>query len=142
MPSLAAAAAAGRRRTVESELRLSLEDVFVSVDLQPLATASIAQVAPSPRFVLPAVRVAGWGREGGCGPRGRASSASGTPPPPSPPHRAPVCLLPAAWQVHAAVLRGSNKEVVIKVLKPGVEDVLTTGGCWRCCGWGWGCCWC
>lgn len=59
------------RRTVESELRLSLEDVFVSVDLQPLATASIAQV-------------------------------------------------------HAAVLRGSNKEVVIKVLKPGVEDVLTT----------------
>lgn len=29
-------------------------------------------------------------------------------------------------QVHAAVLRGSNKEVVIKVLKPGTEDVLTT----------------
>jgi len=29
-------------------------------------------------------------------------------------------------QVHAAVLRGSNKEVVIKVLKPGVEDILTT----------------
>eukprot|EP00891_Asterochloris_glomerata_P001329 jgi/Astpho2/1329/e_gw1.00024.15.1_t len=28
--------------------------------------------------------------------------------------------------VHAAVLRGSNKEVVIKVLKPGVQDVLTT----------------
>ncbi|KAL4855170.1 putative aarF domain-containing protein kinase [Chlorella vulgaris] len=27
--------------------------------------------------------------------------------------------------VHAAVLRGSNKEVVIKVLKPGVQDVLT-----------------
>lgn len=29
-------------------------------------------------------------------------------------------------QVHAARLRGSQKEVVIKVLKPGVEDVLTT----------------
>lgn len=29
-------------------------------------------------------------------------------------------------QVHEAVLRASNKEVVIKVLKPGVEDVLTT----------------
>ena len=29
-------------------------------------------------------------------------------------------------QVHAAVLRGSGKEVVIKVLKPGVEDTLTT----------------
>ncbi|GLI63614.1 hypothetical protein VaNZ11_006625 [Volvox africanus] len=27
-------------------------------------------------------------------------------------------------QVHAAVLRDSNKQVVIKVLKPGVEDVL------------------
>ncbi|GAB4822495.1 hypothetical protein N2152v2_009541 [Parachlorella kessleri] len=59
------------RRTVESELRMSLEDVFVSVDATPLASASIAQV-------------------------------------------------------HAAVLRGSNKEVVIKVLKPGVQDVLTT----------------
>ncbi|KAL4449557.1 hypothetical protein ABPG77_007201 [Micractinium sp. CCAP 211/92] len=59
------------RRTVESELGMGLEDVFASVDREPLATASIAQV-------------------------------------------------------HAAVLRGSNKEVVIKVLKPGVEDVLTT----------------
>ena len=29
-------------------------------------------------------------------------------------------------QVHAAVLKGSRKNVVIKVLKPGVEDVLTT----------------
>ena len=29
-------------------------------------------------------------------------------------------------QVHEATLRTSNKEVVIKVLKPGVEDVLTT----------------
>ena len=29
-------------------------------------------------------------------------------------------------QVHAAVLKSSRKEVVIKVLKPGVEDVLTT----------------
>ncbi|KAG2487613.1 hypothetical protein HYH03_013752 [Edaphochlamys debaryana] len=28
-------------------------------------------------------------------------------------------------QVHAAVLKGSNKQVVIKVLKPGVEEVLT-----------------
>eukprot|EP00976_Prorocentrum_cordatum_P115445 1196012-Prorocentrum_minimum.AAC.5 len=27
--------------------------------------------------------------------------------------------------VHGAVLRGSNKEVVLKVLKPGVSDVLT-----------------
>ncbi len=31
------------------------------------------------------------------------------------------------------MLRGSNKEVVIKVLKPGVQDVLTTGEC-RCGG--------
>jgi hypothetical protein len=31
------------RRTIESELRMSLEDVFESVDAQPLATASIAQ---------------------------------------------------------------------------------------------------
>ncbi|MEW5308611.1 MAG: hypothetical protein WDW38_000556 [Sanguina aurantia] len=29
-------------------------------------------------------------------------------------------------QVHRAVLKGSNKDVVIKVLKPGVEDVLNT----------------
>lgn len=29
-------------------------------------------------------------------------------------------------QVHAAVLAGSNKEVVIKVLRPGTEDVLLT----------------
>lgn len=29
-------------------------------------------------------------------------------------------------QVHSAVLRGSGKDVVIKVLKPGVEDTLTT----------------
>lgn len=28
-------------------------------------------------------------------------------------------------QVHAAVLKGSNKQVVVKVLKPGVEDTLT-----------------
>lgn len=41
--------------------------------------------------------------------------------------RVPAMPAPAASQVHAAVLRGSNKEVVIKVLKPGVEDVLTTG---------------
>jgi hypothetical protein len=32
-----------RRPIIESELRLSLDDVFVSVDPQPLATASIAQ---------------------------------------------------------------------------------------------------
>ena len=29
-------------------------------------------------------------------------------------------------QVHCATLRDSQKEVVLKVLKPGVEDVLTT----------------
>lgn len=29
-------------------------------------------------------------------------------------------------QVHCAVLRDSQKEVVLKVLKPGVEDILTT----------------
>lgn len=53
-----------------------------------------------------------------------------------PSHAPWPCLLPTPprprlrpLQVHAAVLRGSNKEVVIKVLKPGVEDVLTTGGC-------------
>lgn len=28
-------------------------------------------------------------------------------------------------QVHSAVLKGSNKEVVLKVLKPGVSDILT-----------------
>ena len=34
---------------------------------------------------------------------------------------------PDGGGVHrAAVLRGSNKEVVIKVLKPGVEDILST----------------
>jgi aarF domain-containing kinase len=60
------------RRTVESDLGMTLEDVFESVDQTPLATASVAQV-------------------------------------------------------HAAVLRGSRRDVVIKVLKPGVEDVLTTG---------------
>jgi aarF domain-containing kinase len=38
----------------------------------------------------------------------------------------PVPLASASIaQVHAAVLRNSGKEVVIKVLKPGVEDVLT-----------------
>lgn len=59
------------RKTIEKELKMPLEDVFVSVDPVPLASASIAQV-------------------------------------------------------HAAVLRGSNREVVIKVLKPEVKDVLTT----------------
>jgi hypothetical protein len=29
-------------------------------------------------------------------------------------------------QVHSAVLAGSRKEVVIKVLRPGTEDVLLT----------------
>lgn len=39
----------------------------------------------------------------------------------------PVPLASASVaQVHAAVLRGSRREVVIKVLKPGVEDTLTT----------------
>ena len=42
-------------------------------------------------------------------------------------------------QVHSAVLAGSRKEVVIKVLRPGTEDVLLTDlnfvsvrvcGCW------------
>jgi hypothetical protein len=42
-------------------------------------------------------------------------------------------------QVHAAVLRGSNKEVVLKVLKPGTEDTLVTdlnfvSGGWGICG--------
>lgn len=35
------------------------------------------------------------------------------------------CRVPLLLQVHAAVLKGSRKDVVIKVLKPGVEDVLT-----------------
>ena len=39
----------------------------------------------------------------------------------------PVPLASASVaQVHAAVLRGSRRDVVIKVLKPGVEDTLTT----------------
>ena len=38
----------------------------------------------------------------------------------------PLCAPPFTLQVHAAVLRNSNKTVVLKVLKPGVEDVLTT----------------
>ncbi|KAG2437493.1 hypothetical protein HXX76_006142 [Chlamydomonas incerta] len=39
----------------------------------------------------------------------------------------PVPLASASVaQVHAAVLKDSNKQVVIKVLKPGVEDTLTT----------------
>jgi hypothetical protein len=40
----------------------------------------------------------------------------------------PPCIFQQALlssQVHAARLRGSQKEVVIKVLKPGVEDILT-----------------
>ena len=37
------------------------------------------------------------------------------------------CWCRCSPQVHAAVLKGSNKDVVIKVIKPGVEDVLTTG---------------
>jgi hypothetical protein len=40
----------------------------------------------------------------------------------------PPCVFQKALvssQVHAARLRGSQKEVVIKVLKPGVEDILT-----------------
>lgn len=28
------------------------------------------------------------------------------------------------WQVHGARLRGSHEDVVIKVLKPGIEDIL------------------
>lgn len=35
-----------------------------------------------------------------------------------------VCM--CVLQVHAAVLAGSQKEVVIKVLRPGTEDVLLT----------------
>lgn len=57
------------RKTIETDLGMSLEDIFESVQTEPLASASIAQV-------------------------------------------------------HAAVLRGSKKDVVIKVLKPGVEDTL------------------
>ena len=39
----------------------------------------------------------------------------------------PVPLASASVaQVHAAILRGSRREVVIKVLKPGVEDTLVT----------------
>lgn len=39
----------------------------------------------------------------------------------------PVPLASASVaQVHSAVLRSSNQEVVLKVLKPGVEDILTT----------------
>ena len=44
-------------------------------------------------------------------------------PPPQSAPSPPINFLP---QVHAAVLKGSRKNVVIKVLKPGVEDVLTT----------------
>jgi hypothetical protein len=36
-----------------------------------------------------------------------------------------LLLLPPP-QVHSAVLAGSGKEVVIKVLRPGTEDVLLT----------------
>lgn len=59
------------RKIIEKELGVPVEDIFESVDPEPLATASIAQV-------------------------------------------------------HAAVLRGSGKDVVIKVCKPGVEDTLIT----------------
>eukprot|EP00884_Botryococcus_braunii_P021730 jgi/Botrbrau1/8240/Bobra.0392s0035.1 len=39
----------------------------------------------------------------------------------------PVPLASASIaQVHAGVLRDSNKEIVVKVLKPGVEDILST----------------
>lgn len=59
------------RKTIEQDLGCSLEDIFESVDVIPLASASIAQV-------------------------------------------------------HSAILKGSRRDVVIKVLKPGVEDTLTT----------------
>eukprot|EP00195_Chlamydomonas_chlamydogama_P005862 CAMPEP_0202905000 /NCGR_PEP_ID=MMETSP1392-20130828/32052_1 /ASSEMBLY_ACC=CAM_ASM_000868 /TAXON_ID=225041 /ORGANISM="Chlamydomonas chlamydogama, Strain SAG 11-48b" /LENGTH=446 /DNA_ID=CAMNT_0049592905 /DNA_START=376 /DNA_END=1716 /DNA_ORIENTATION=- len=59
------------RATLEQELKRPWSDVFESIDPQPLASASVAQV-------------------------------------------------------HAAVLKGSRKDVVIKVLKPGVEDTLST----------------
>ena len=59
------------KRTIQEELTQPIDSVFSSIDPQPLATASVAQV-------------------------------------------------------HTAVLRESQKEVVLKVLKPGVEDILTT----------------
>jgi hypothetical protein len=37
-----------------------------------------------------------------------------------------LLLLLLLLQVHSAVLAGSGKEVVIKVLRPGTEDVLLT----------------
>lgn len=58
---LASASFVPRRRTVESELGMGLEDVFASVDREPLATASIAQVGRWPelaeRCLLPADRL-------------------------------------------------------------------------------------
>ena len=58
-------------RTIKSELKQPIDQVFESVDPKPLASASVAQV-------------------------------------------------------HTAVLKGSGQAVVIKVLKPGVEDTLKT----------------
>ncbi len=123
---------------------MGLEDVFASVDREPLATASIAQVGRWPklaeRCLLPADRLgAAAGALHGCHARraqrggggGVVCVCGGGPlgkPPAVHPHLIQLLAATAA-QVHAAVLRGSNKEVVIKVLKPGVEDVLTTGGC-------------
>jgi len=44
----------------------------------------------------------------------------------------PVPLATASIaQVHAAVLRGSRKDVVVKVLKPNVTDTLKAGRCHR-----------
>lgn len=37
-----------------------------------------------------------------------------------------LCCPPPPLQVHAATLAGSGKEVVVKVLRPGTEDVLLT----------------
>lgn len=57
------------KRTIERDLGRSIDDVFATIDREPLASASVAQV-------------------------------------------------------HRATLLGSNKEVVVKVLKPNVEDTL------------------
>jgi hypothetical protein len=66
----------------------------------------------APGLQRPVRWLAGWA--GGCCAQAQAQAQ------PSPLPR----LLPA--QVHSAILKASNKEVVLKVLKPGVEDTLTT----------------
>ena len=115
---------------LREELGRPISEVYEFVDPIPLASASVAQVGgdpcnpnPQPQPQPEQPRSPGlasawlWSMQG----RGRESSAT----------RVPGVMrytlritVSATWQVHAGRLKGSQSACVIKVLKPGVEDVL------------------